>query len=345
MKQKLVIGLLACVLIVCASTLSAAEPVVWDTVASSTAWDTGVPTDSGGNIALAVSNNGEMGQMGIGGVNLDFYVDGGEIGTHASDSLYLWSGGLFLLRNDGDSVLLTTSIAQKDWSSPDWYESVSYNFVSMSSMSSGVYNDGTKDLYDSVFVGRLASRDTAVYVERTFYAPRDLEPGLERFVIVQSKLFTGIKGAQSHLSIGDVIDWDVPSDVPTVNTSHTSITADVTYMRGTVHPDSSFAWDNSRRFAAEALLGWATAAELAVNICTENPYFHGSFGTYRSLLSDNTPDGEPDAQAWWDSIYNYDYNRGSSSDTDQAIWMSYLHDFELTNADTIYFWAALASIK
>jgi hypothetical protein len=191
----------------------------------------------------------------------------------------------------------------------------------------------------------MASRDTAVYVERTYYAPRDTFYGLSNCVVVRSKVYTGKKGAQSHLSLGSVMDWNIPSDEPTRNTSAISTIADVTYMQGTVHPDSTFAWDNSQRFAAEAMLGWATGAEPHG---VDHRNYHGSFGTYRRMTDDHliAPGVyEPDAQMWWDSVTNYDYNSGNGSDTDQAIWMTYMHDFDLTDSDTLYFWTALVMVK
>jgi hypothetical protein len=54
---------------------------------------------------------------------------------------------------------------------------------------------------------------------------------------------------------------------------------------------------------------------------------------------------EPDAQMWWDSVANYNYNSGNANDTDQAIWMTYMHDFSLNDSDTLYFWTAFATVK
>jgi hypothetical protein len=48
---------------------------------------------------------------------------------------------------------------------------------------------------------------------------------------------------------------------------------------------------------------------------------------------------------WWDSIDNYDYNFGNLTDTDQAIWMTYMHDFTLPNDDTLLAWTAFVTVK
>ena len=326
------------------------EPAVFDTVATSTAWDAKSVTASGDNIALAVSNFGEVGQNGQLGVNLDFGVDGNDPGTRGRDSMYVYTGSMFLMRDDGGSINLTTSIQQLDQANSANGYTTEYSFDPVpdaGSISSGVRVDGG-EIYDSVFIGRMASRDTAVYVERTFYAPRNMNSTYPNFIVVKSKVFTGTKGAQSGLSIGDVMDWDVPSDAPPNNNSATSIAADVTYMQGTVDPDSSFAWDNSQRFAAEAMISHATAAELDSDPCVVDASYYGSFGTFQPMMDDSliAPGvHEPDAQMWWDSVANYSYNSGNSSDTDQTIWMTYMHDFSLTDSDTLYFWTAFATVK
>ncbi|MCP4685744.1 MAG: hypothetical protein GY867_09910 [bacterium] len=349
MMIKLITACLTLACLVLVAVTAAAEPVVWDTVATSTAWGTGTPTGSGDNIALSVANNGEMGQLGIGGVNLDFTVDGGDTGIRPADSVYLRSGSLFLMRHDGDSVLLTTSIAQKDWTSPDWYDSISYDFVPVPEggpMSSGVYNDGDEDVYDSVFIGRLASRDSAVLIERTFYAPRSMGLVDYPFLMVRTKVFTGSKGAQSNLTIGDGMDWDVPSDRPGLNISHSSIVANAVYMQGTSDPDSSFAWDNTQRLAAETMMGWVTHSQLFDGECAEAAEGHGALGTFQSMMNDSlVAPGvrEPNSQMWWDSIAEYDYNEFNPAAADQAIWVTYRHDFDLAESDTLYFFTALAT--
>jgi len=329
------------------------EPLTWDTVATSTAWDAKSATGAGDNIALAMGNHGEMGENGQLGVNLDFGVDGSDPGTRGRDSMYMYTGGMFLLQNDGGATI-TTSIQQLDLA----YGATSGLFNEHGfdpvpdggSMSSGVHNNGTSDVYDSVWGGRMANRDTSVYVERTYYAPRNMNSTFPNFIIVKSKVFTGTKGAQSHLSVGDVIDWDIPADEPPNNNSAASIGGDVTFMQGTVSPDSTFAWDNSQRLGAEAMMGWYWQSDYLAHpdSCLYHVNYHGSFGTFQPFVDDTliaTTYAQPDAQAWWDSIAYYDYNSGNSTDTDQAIWMTYVHDFTLPDADTLLAWTAFVTIK
>ena len=327
------------------------EPLTWDTVATSTAWDDKSATGAGDNIALSMGNHGEVGQNGILGVNLDFGVDGNDPGDRARDSMYVYTGSMFLLRDDGGSISLTTSIQQIDQATSANGYTTAYSFDPVpdgGSISSGVRNDGSGNIYDSVYTGRMASRDTAVYVERTFYAPRNMGSTFPNFIVVKSKVFTGTKGAQTGLTIGDVMDWDIPTDEPPKNVSATSIAANVTYMQGTVSPDSTFTWDNSQRYGAEAMIAHTTAAEMATDPCVVNADYHGSFGTFQPMMDDSliAPGvHEPNAQMWLDSIATYDYNSGNSSDTDQTIWMTYMHDFDLGTSDTLYFWTAFATVK
>ncbi len=328
------------------------EPIIWDTVATSSAWDDKSATASGDNTALAMGNHGEMGQNGQLGVNLDFGVDGGDPGDRGRDSMYLYTGGMFILQNNGGGdVAITTSVQQADQAfgaTSNAYNEHGFDPVpDAGSMTSGIRNDGGGDIYDSVFAGRMANRDTSIYVERTYYAPRNMSSTFPNFVVVKSKVFTGTKGAQTGLSIGDVMDWDIPTDRPPNNVSAASVTADVTYIQGSLDPDSSFAWDNSARFAAEAMMGWGTT-NVVGDCSSESRDYHGSFGTFQPFVDDtliSTTYAQPDAVAWLDSVSFYNYNSGNATDTDQAVWMTYVHDYSLTDSDTLYFYTAFAMVK
>jgi hypothetical protein len=343
------------------------EPIMWDTVATSTAWDAKSATAAGDNIGLAVSNHGGIGGSYVDGsptdlraapgTNLDFAVGGGEEGDRNQDSIYLYNGGIYVLQNDGGDVSLSTSVFQVDHAtdhdaSGDYTEHGFDPVPDAGSIGGGVYNDGSNDIYDSVFTGRLVNRDTSVAVERVFYAPRNMNATYPSFVIMRSKIFTGDKGSQANLSVGDVLDWDIPSDEQSVNTSSTSISADAVYMQGTVHPDSTFDWDNSQRYGAEAMMGWYWESDHQTysDSCVNNTDYHGAFGTFQGFVDNDTLIApltvpQPDAGAWWDSIAYYDYNNGSSDDTDQAAFMCYLHDFTLPDDDTLLVWTVFATVK
>jgi len=344
---------LLCVVLV--AGMAIAEPVVWDTVATSAAWDAGAPTGTGNHVALSVSNNGEMGQMGIGGVNLDFTIDGGETGTRPADSIYLRSGSLFLMRNDGDSVALTTSIAQKDWTSASEYEAITYDFIPIAEggpMASGVgmhYYFSERE-FDSVYSGRFVSRDSAVAVERVYFAPlqRWFDTYQGNIFIVMTRLFTNGKGPQSHLSIGDVIDWDVPSDVPGKNTSwptHIYHMGDATIMQGTNEPGEPAETDHSARLAVEVILGSYNATGSWYWTCDGMGEYHGSFAVPASFVEEAPESGEPNAAVWWDSVASHDSSSGLAVESDQAVFMTYRHDFDLADSDTLVFFTGLISLR
>jgi len=355
MKKKLMTlcGTLLCLGLIAGA--ASAEPVVWDTVATSSAWDTGVPTGSGENIALSVANNGEMGQMGVGGVNLDFTIDGGETGTSPADRIYLRSGSLFLMRNDGDSVLLTTSIAQKDWASAAEYDSISYDFIPVPEggpMSSGIglYTNFSEREFDSVYSGRFVSRDSTVAVERVYYAPlrKWYDSYRGNILIVRTRLFTNGKGPQGHLSVGDVIDWDVPSDVPGKNTSwptHIYHMGDATVIQGTNEPVELPEADNTARLAMEPILGSYNATGSWYWTCKGMGEYHGSLSVPASFVEESPESGEPDAAIWWDSVASHDNSTGLTTESDQITFMTYRHDFDLADSDTLVFFTGLVVLR
>ncbi len=339
------------------------QPIAYDTVATSMAWEAKSATASGENVSLAVGNHGAIGGSYPGlrdapGTNMDFAVDGGEPGDRGQDSIYLYNGGMYVLRNDGGgNVRLSTSIFQVDHATDhdgagDYTEHGFDPVPDAGNIGGGVFNDGTDNIYDSVFTGRFVNRDTSVAVERVFYAPRNMNTTYPNFVIMKSKIFTGTKGTQNNLSVGDVVDWDIPSDEQSTNVSAASVPADVVYMQGTVHPDSTFAWDNSQRFGAEAMMGWYWMSDYLTltDSCISNTDYHGSFGCVQGFVDNDTivaPDAiaQPWAQAWWDSLAFYDYNSGNTNDTDQAAFMAYMHDFTLPDSDTLVAWTAFATVK
>jgi len=78
----------------------------YDTVATSTAWDGKGGLGLGDNVALVVSNYGEIGHSGEGNTNLDFNTDGNE--CDSTKNWYLYASSPFYIQHVGAAYNLTT---------------------------------------------------------------------------------------------------------------------------------------------------------------------------------------------------------------------------------------------
>ncbi|UCD62720.1 MAG: hypothetical protein JSW34_08105 [Candidatus Zixiibacteriota bacterium] len=174
------------------------ELLVADTLVTP-AWavvNTGGGTDVGGATSLVISNNGNMGRAGYGGVNMDYYPEDCD----SNAQVWLYEGTPVLARNGG-----------ADWNyqiwSATWYGDLGlypvagdegpYLYQPCSGMPAEVYE-----------TGRYVTPDTAVAFERVYVAPADDS----EFIIAYMKVKPGKGEALTGLLLGEMIDWDIPND-------------------------------------------------------------------------------------------------------------------------------------
>ncbi len=306
----------------------------WDTAATSTAWDS---KGLGDNVALAVSNFGELGQGGEGGVNLDFTVDGGDCDSTAD--VYLFSGSAFLLENDGTDIAVTTSHYRDDvgdaccWTPhPD------------TSMSSGTESDK----YSYVSTGTMVNRDTTIGLSRRVIAPLN-NFGNPSFVVVESKLYARDGMDHDGVTFGDVIDWDIPSDDGSDNTSGGTTPSGVggmfLYLQGSDTTGHDGCQPNTGRFAAQAMLGWYSNAEYNADSCANNEAFYGAQGlNVRDYFDDPEGENEPDADLWWSTVGTSGIT-GQGTLADQGSFFTYVHNYNLGASDTLTFYALYTTLR
>ena len=339
---------LGIVLFVLAQDGVAQPQVFWDTVGTSPIFygTKGVMDPDDEAIGLVVSNFGEYGMNGVGGVNLDYFLSGEECGTRPEDRVYLRSGSPFLLiasesGPNPSSVSLTTSIYQLDFSKE-------YSWVPDENTSphSGLDRD-----LEWVYMGRMISRDTLIVIERFFFAPRiDFSPELH-FVGVRTLLYSVHGQPLDHVTFGEVLDFDVPSDSVQLNLTAPSSGGDYLYFQGTdtVGHEDPFCL-NAERYGGCALH--------ALYSCTpwlgsDSLQFWGSRGISQSILEEVEEDVDglpisppaPDAKMWWQEIDDNPGTSGSSNAQNQAVFLTYLHDATITPFDTLGFWTILTTVR
>jgi len=170
----------------------------WDTVATTEPW--GGSKGENEFVALVVDNMGSGGFNGEEGVNLDYVDEGGDCDADAE--VYLYSGGLLLLQNDGDSVYLNTSLHATGFADEEFFKPLADNG----------FTGGSNANYDSAYSGTFVNWDSSLIFTRTFYAPRNHNSN-PTFVVVKSTMDGADDGSPiTNLTIGVADDWDIPTD-------------------------------------------------------------------------------------------------------------------------------------
>ncbi|MCX6835258.1 MAG: hypothetical protein NTW07_09040, partial [candidate division Zixibacteria bacterium] len=344
----------------------AVEATRWDTVKTHAEMFVPFGGVAGECVALAVSNFGEIGGLGgtigptvgqdnysnfDGRVNLDYKESGLECGTREEDAVYLYSGSPFTMLYDyplGDGAELTCSYNDRDQADVTGWDPT----PDRGSITGGVSTNGT---YDSVYTGRFVNRDTSLVMERIFYAPRSTHPANDtiNFVICYTKFYSGDGQAHHFVTVGDVVDWDVPSEVRLNNISGISTSGSFVYAQGTDTTGVLSCQRNVNRFAAEAFIGGYTSAEELYDSCTNNQTFYNQIAMAQTILSDTSHlrDGtpldppQPNPKLWRQAIDYGDHLQGDATAQNQAIWLTYAHLITLREVDTLHFWTVLTTVR
>jgi hypothetical protein len=281
-----------------------------------------------------------------GGINLDYVESGLECGTRARDGFYLFSSSAF-------TILATSSAgagAELSQVTNDANQADETGFdpsPTKGTITGGVSVSGA---YDSVYTGQFINQDTTIAFERTVYGPRSATPATAHldYVVVLTKVYSADGQAHNHVTIGNVVDWDLPADSVPVNTSETSVPGSFVYVQGTDTTGHSGCQSHTNRFATEAFGGGYTS-----DVCLSDPDDYHSFNALIQTLMvdtafyrDGTPlvPSQPNPLVWWQETALAGLN-GDLTHQDQAVWFTYKHDYNLGASDTLYYWTVLSTVR
>lgn len=152
-------------------------------------------------LALSVSNTGNYGNMGKGGVNLDWTYSGTDCYTDAS--VYLYDGSPVILWDNGSDTAGYWSIFGESWYGDNGFRPQTAS------------SEGTTSVYNWYSSGTFTTQDSSVALEQTWYAPT-IDCG---FMVKKLKIWSFDGAIHDGLRIGEAIDWDVPSDSLADNSS------------------------------------------------------------------------------------------------------------------------------
>jgi hypothetical protein len=337
------------------------EPVFWDTVTTHTNMFDIFFEPEGECVALGVGNQGDLGYgaFSAGSINLDYVESGLECGLRGRDGFYLIGASAFTILADdaaGTNAELTQVFNDANQVDDNGFDPIG----TVGSMANGEQLS-TAGTYDSTYTGRFVNRDTTIAMERTVYGPRlsgdeTLDPGFVNFMVVYTKVYSASAATQTHVTVGNVVDWDIPAD--SVPNNNSAVAGDeFLYLTGTDTTGSVSCQSNTGRFATEAFGGSYTAAELLSVPCvegTENDGYYGVSALIQTDMVDTThyrdgtdliPDG-PMPDVWWENTSAPGLNAFPDlQNQDVAVWLTVAQDATFAPTDTLHYWTVLTTTR
>lgn len=230
-------------------------PITWDTISTTC-------------LALTVNNLGGAGNAGIGGVNMDYV----QLDWRSGTDVYLYDASTVIGWTEGTDTVV-------NWSTHQIIPGDEVSFVPMG----GDYHATVPGA--NIYVCNYATADTSLGIQTTWYAPSDNIYSCG-FIIKETKVFAYPGRSRSNVAIGDIVDWNVPSDSSNdYNSSGTGYWLDppvdnLVYQRGVEIPGYNDAeeiaqggWDASERFGAiQFLRGYLYTGPEQTQTVQTNPH-------------------------------------------------------------------------
>ncbi len=151
-----------------------------------------------GFLSLHVLSDGSYGHYEP-RLGLDYVANGFDCDTTASS--YLGEGSPFFLTIDGNDTLITTAAFSTNWLAPGSFKPIRDEL--------SLPSKGSEDSYNWYTTGTFISGDSKLAFEQRFFAPTAIGAN---YMIKELKVWSYDGLAHSGIRIGDVIDWDIPSD-------------------------------------------------------------------------------------------------------------------------------------
>jgi len=293
---------------------------IWDTISTSC-------------LALIVGSNGNFGNAGEGGVNLDYFntidcdfVDDDVIDTVAGDaSVYLYDGSPIVCWTDAtDTVRCNYSMFNEGYLSE-------HGFFPMGHTPTA--DMGGYSVYQSEFV----TRDTGLKIEKDWVAPDD-----SCWMVEVLKVYVVDGQTHTDLIIGEGMDWDIPSDSGSWNRSGFFPSIHAMYQQGSEITDSLGdaleCLDNDTRFGGMRYMG-----------ARDKGTFEAASNFANAYTMDNSTQVYPEGFFPDDSLDKYmggnlGFSTSDSVDADLHMVFTFRNGYTLTPVDTITIFKLFATV-
>ncbi|MBK7141813.1 MAG: thrombospondin type 3 repeat-containing protein [bacterium] len=190
---------------------------------------------------LAVKNNGNFGNsgsQGLGGANMDYSQ---STDCNPSATTYLYEGSSVVGFVSGADTIVAMMM---------------FNNASVINVSTGnpMLSTTTTADYDKFGSGTFVTQDSSIGIEKYYWAPKAADSS--QFIIQAIKIYSFDGGTHSGLTIGEVIDWDIPSDI-SGNGSGVNGALNLVYQIGVESTNEpGECQNNDLRYAGMAWLGY-----------------------------------------------------------------------------------------
>ncbi|MFH1686334.1 MAG: hypothetical protein ABIE70_02280 [bacterium] len=259
-------------------------------------------------LALTIGNNGNMGNQGVGHVNLD-YFDYGDCDVYDEEteddpypgdaSIYLYDGSKVICwyNADADSIECNYSMFDHNWLTGGFFPGESFFDVAPGWI--------TGTCAANIKGAQFFTRDTSIMIEQYIFAPTDVD---NPQFMVQAAKFTNLTASTiTGLAIGEAIDWDIPSDSASWNNDGFDFGRQLMYQVGGEYDAVSQCQANDRRY------GGLAVKDVLVNGASKAPW-----GLY---CMDNAtqvyPLGHFDEDSLWNHMEDFaGYTSADSTDND-----------------------------
>ena len=306
------------------------QPRIWDTVFVDDGSKSSV-------LGLMVCNDGSYGNQGKGGVNLDYYNFGDcdndeDLPIEGDASVYLYDGSPVIGWIDGTDTMMYWSCLGNQY--------LSENTI-FPQGGHGKWDASCSD-FEVFYSGTFVTGDSSIAMGLWTIAPV-LSTTPNTFVVQKLKIWSYDGSAHNGLTIGEAIDWDIPSDTASYNDDGSSPFKNLIYQQGVdldyaPHTDDSmYCQDNANRFGglafvSEELNGSANGTSPYGGYCAENDSF-----VYKN-------DNGFDAGELWTNMQNSGLVLSDSTE-DLHMVMTYDIGKDLGATDVLVYTTVLATIE
>jgi hypothetical protein len=249
---------------------------------------------------IAVKNTGMLGEQEGGGnqwANLNFYDDCDtlENGLSSQDNdiaCYLYEAAPFVLRinDDGDTVLFT------DYFNGSWLTSNGVRQLE------GLTVDSSNPNYQYAYSGKVLTADSTIAYESEVWAPSHVDSA--GIIIQRVRFYNNTEGDIDGIYLGELMDWDIPSDSTVENGSLFDIGRQLMYVYGAEYGDDDPPTNNN---------------------CLSMDLRHGGYAYYGGYrLPHDNPDAYnndsfPNARGAWTHL-NADWTAPSGNFVPEQLW-------------------------
>ncbi|RKX28771.1 MAG: hypothetical protein DRP47_03425, partial [Candidatus Zixiibacteriota bacterium] len=294
-------------------------------------------------LSLAVANNLEMGNSGADGLGMGYSYPVDECDSTATT--YMYSGSPVIGYKTGEHAKMNWSIYGTDYSDTS-------GFVQISD-----YDPIWIDNYIT-YEAKALALDSGIIFEKKWYAPQDVEDC--NFIIERLRVYDNLDkdGANDHygLVIGEVIDWDIPSDTVFRNGSDFDENLMAIWQTGAYYDDGEpgpcTPDENDSRYAG---MNFLTMYKDDGNTLTrvtdgEGCPFHNAYTVDNATyVFSNYNNGFNSDTLYELMTENTGYSIYSSAEpestyVDLHTTMSFVHNYDLLCGDTFVVWLAIWSL-